>query len=280
MRSPLRLLNTWIDHQRLSERRTFVEWQLSIVLKQSVTLLPTVLGSGFDRIYLAQANSRPQEPIACVRMNCPWRGIPPEQAHLPRRPLKAWQRIAREAHAYEVLAPLGIAPQLMARGDYFLANRWLPWPRVAEVLKRSPASLWDILPQVLDAVQHMHCRGVVHMDLNCGNLLVAPDFSSVALIDFEYAPCAGLTLFDQQRFDYLRLAHNILKPRRGRTAALREPHRFIAHFARVAPESGFGIPAQFSADCFHRVCEEPIIRSGFEELFGAFETDPYPTRST
>ena len=279
MRSPLRLLNAWIDHQRLSERRSLVEWQLGIILKQSVTLLPTVSGSGFDRIYLAQTNSRPSTTIACVRMNCPWRGIPPEQAQLPRKPLKAAQRIARETRAYDVLAPLGIAPRLIARGENFLANHWLPWPRLSEVLKRSPGCLWRALPPVLIAVRKMHSRGVVHMDLNCGNLLISPDFGSVALIDFEYAPLTGMTFFDQQRFDYLRLAHNILKPRRGREAAMRDPLRFVESFARVAPESGFGFPEPLAAASFSRVLEDSTIRSGFEELFGVFETDPCSART-
>ena len=273
MRSPLRLLNAWIDHQRLSERRSLVEWQLSIVLRQSVTLLPTVSGSGFDRKYLVQTNSRPTETIACVRMNCPWRGIPPEIIHLPRKPLKPEQRIAREARAYELLAPLGIVPKLIARGEYFLANHWLPWPRLSEVLKRSPASLWRALPPALEAVRQMHSRGVVHMDLNCGNLLISPDFTRVVLIDFEYAPRTNMTFFDQQRFDYLRLAHDLLKPRRGREAALCDPGRFIESFARVAPESGFGIPEPLAAESFCRVLEHSTIRIGFEELFGVFETE-------
>ncbi len=280
MRSPLRLLNAWIDHQRLSERRSLVEWQLNVLLKQSVTLLPTVSGSGFDRIYLAQTNSWPSKTIACVRMNCPWRGIPPEQTHLPRISLKAEQRIARETRAYEVLAPVGIAPELITCGEYHLANHWLPWPRLSEVLKQSPDRLWSVLPPVLEAVRKMHSRGVVHMDLNCGNLLISPDFASVVLIDFEYAPRTGMTFFDQQRFDYLRLAHDLLKPRRGRATALLAPDRFIESFARVAPESGFGIPEPFAVEGFFRVLEHSSIRSGFEELFGVLESDHCPVRTT
>lgn len=65
----------------------------------------------------------------------------------------------------------------------------------------------------LDAIREMHEHDVVHLDLNCGNLLIAPDFQSVAIIDFEFAPLLLMSRFDQQRFDYLRLAHNLLKPR-------------------------------------------------------------------
>ena len=56
MRSPLRLFNAWIDHQRLAERRYQVEWQLGIVFKQRIRLRPTLSGGGFDRIYLAHGD--------------------------------------------------------------------------------------------------------------------------------------------------------------------------------------------------------------------------------
>ena len=58
MMSPFRLLNAWIDHQRLAERRRQVEWQLGVVFKQPITLRPTFSGGGFDRIYLAHADSQ------------------------------------------------------------------------------------------------------------------------------------------------------------------------------------------------------------------------------
>ena len=273
MRSPLRLLSDWIEHQRLWERRQAVEWQLSLVLQRSLTLMPTVSGGGFDRIYVGQTNAWPSRSIAGVRMNCPQQAERAEEPQLPRRSLNAVQRISREARAYELLSPQGIAPELIARGEFFLANHWLPWPRVSEVLRRNPERLWHILPAVLSAVQAMHACGVVHMDLNCGNLLLAPDDSRVAIIDFEYAPRADMTQFDQQRFDFLRLAHNLLKRRRGREAAMQQPDRFVRFFARFAPESGFGIPEPLAAAGFYRVLENQTIRSGFQDLFGVFEFD-------
>jgi len=271
MNSPLRMLNAWMDYLRLQERCRHVEWQLSLVLKQSIILVPSCAGGGFDRIFFAQTRSCPVKTVACVRMNCPWRDQEASVPHLPRIPLPAQRRISREARVYEQLAPLGLAPELMARGEFFLANQFLPWPRVSEVLKRSSDCLWIVLPKVLSAVRRMHDRGIVHMDLNCGNLLISPDFESVMIIDFEYAPQHHMVRFDQQRFDFLRLAHNLLKRRRGRTAALADPHRFVQLFSQFAPESGFGFPEPLNSQGFARILENAVIREGFEDLFGVLE---------
>jgi hypothetical protein len=79
--------------------------------------------------------------------------------------------------------------------------------------------------------------------------------------------------FDQQRFDYLRLAHNLLKPRRGREAAFLQPERFVELFARYVPETGFGIPDAMHTAWFERVVEHDVIRNGFEEIFGVLDSE-------
>lgn len=271
MMSPLRLLNAWIDHQRLAERRRQVEWQLGVVFRQPVTLRPTYSGGGFDRIYLGHGDSQCPRILASVRMNVPGRDRPAEEPHLPRLAMTGEDRIDREASAYRKLSPFGIAPRLIARGEFYLANHWLPWPRLSDVLRQHSHLLWDLLPVALEAIREMHENGVVHMDLNCGNLLVAPNFESVVIIDFEFAPLRSMITFDQQRFDYLRLAHNLLRPRRGREAAFLQPERFVELFARYVPEAGFGIPDALDTAWFHRVVEHDVIRTGFEEIFGVLE---------
>ena len=271
MISPMRVLSAWIDYQRLRERCLEVEWQLSIVLKQEVWLVPNFSSGGTDRIFLAQTRRYPARTLACVRMSCPWRDNRTPEPHLARVQLTAPRRIARESRVYDRLAPLQITPALIARGEHFLANQFLPWPRASEVLRKDPETLWRILPKALEAIRKMHAHGVVHLDLNCGNLLVSPDFSNVAIIDFEFAPLKDMTAFDQQRFDFLRFAHNLLKRRRGRDAAFREPHRFVDLFAQFAPESGFGLPDLLNPIGFSRVLENHAIANGLKELLGAFE---------
>ncbi len=269
--SPLRRLNAWIDHQRLAERRQQVEWQLGVIFRQPVTLRPTLTGGGFDRIYLAHGDSQRSKILASVRMNVPGGDRPPKEPQLPRLPLSGEHRIRREALAYQQLSPLGIAPRLIARGEFFLANQWLTWPRLSDLLRHDRQLLWGVLPVALEAIRQMHENGVVHMDLNCGNLLIAPDFQSVVIIDFEFAPLRSMIRFDQQRFDYLRLAHNLLKPRRGREAAFQQPERFVELFARYVPEAGFGIPDAMHSAWFERVVEHDVIRTGFEEIFGVLD---------
>ena len=268
MKSPLRLFNAWIDHQRLADRRHEVEWQLGVVFRQPVRLRPTLSGGGFDRIYLAHRDTPQNQVLASVRMNCPGTDRAPKEPDLPRIALPGEHRIHREARAYRQLATLGIAPRLIARGEYFLANHWLPWPRLSDVLRQESGRLWEVLPVVLDAIRTMHDNGVVHMDLNCGNLLISPDFQSAVIIDFEFAPLRSMIVFDQQRFDYLRLAHNLLKPRRGREAAFRQPERFVELFSQFVPETGRGIPAAFDPAWFDRVFESEVIRGGFAEILG------------
>ncbi len=268
MRSPLRLFNAWIDHQRLADRRRDVEWQLGVLFKQAVRLRPTLSDGGFDRIYLAHQADAENRVLASVRMNCLGRERAPDEPDLPRIALPGEHRIHREARAYRRLASLGVAPRLIARGEYFLVNHWLPWPRLSDVLRQQSERLWDALPVVLDAIRTMHDHGVVHMDLNCGNVLVSPDFSAAVIIDFEFAPLRSMNEFDQQRFDYLRLAHNLLKPRRGRDAAFQDPARFVELFAQHVPETGSGIPAEFRAAWFERIFENEVISAGFEEILG------------
>jgi len=270
---PLRHLNAWIDHQRLAERRRHIECQLGVIFKQPVSLRPTLAGGGFDRIYLAHGCTRHSKILASVRVNVPGRDRTVTEPHLPRISLPAEQRIRREARAYQQLSPIGLAPPLIAQGEYFLANRWLAWPRFADILRSHGHLVWDILPVVLDAIREMHEHGVVHADLNCGNLLIAPDFQSVAIIDFEFKMSCSMIRFDQQRFDYLRLAHSLLKPRRGREAAFQQPQRFVDVFARHVPEAGFGIPEALNASWFDRVVEHNVIREGFEEIFGVLDRD-------
>ena len=273
MMSPLRLLNAWIDHQRLAERRRQVEWQLGVAFKQPITLRPALSGGGFDRIYRAHGDSQRSKILASVRMNVPGCERLPGEPHLPRVPLSGEHRIHREARAYRQLSPLGIAPRLIARGEFYLANHWLPWPRLSDVLRRHSHLLWDLLPVVLGAIREMHENEVVHMDLNCGNLLIAPDLQSVVIIDFEFAPLRSMITFDQHRFDYLRLAHNLLKPRRGRDAAFLQPERFVELFARYVPETGLGIPDAMNTAWFERVVEHNVIRAGFEEIFGVLDSE-------
>jgi tRNA A-37 threonylcarbamoyl transferase component Bud32 len=266
--SPLRLLDAWIDHRRLIRECGVVEYRLGRILERDVTLSPASNGGGQDRIFFAKTRRAPGFSVASVRMNCPWRTGELAEPSLPRIALSAVQRLTREARCYERLSEERLSPELIEIGPHYLANTYLHWRRLSHVLKQCSANLWPLLPVVLDAVRRMHHRGVTHMDLNCGNVLIAPNFREAAFIDFEYAPAHRLLRFDQQRFDFLRLAHDLLKPRRGREAAFRHPARFVSLFAQFVPESGFGLPEPFEVSGFSRVLEHPVICEGLADLLG------------
>ncbi|MFO0974968.1 MAG: phosphotransferase [Planctomycetaceae bacterium] len=264
----MRRIDAWIDSQRLTTTRLQVADQLSFVLGRPVQLLPTTGGGGQDRIFIARTLTGPHRCLAAVRIPCRWKSRPQAEPFLPRETLSAVQRIARESAAYERLSTHGLAPRLIARSTQFLANDFLPWDRLSEVLRQDDKSLWQVLPGVLRSVHAMHSLGVSHMDLNCGNILISPERSRVVFIDFEYAPSNHLSPVDRFRFDYLRLAHNLLKPRRGRRSAFENPHRFVQMFAEYAPLCAAGIPGTFPVGAYSRLLENPEIAAGFVENFG------------
>ncbi len=282
MRSPQRLISSWLRRYHMRERIAEVSAQLSLALQTPVDLHPAGLpGGGMDAIFLARRkgasggiprsstllsdtiqSGMAGDVIASVRVNGPRNLLVLDEPELPRLALGHDARLRREATAYRKLAPLGLAPQLLVRGDVFLANEWLGWSRATELLKRSEDCLWELLPEVLSAVRRMHAAGVTHMDLNCGNMLVKPDWSTVAFIDFEYAPLQGMSVAAQQAFDYLRLAHNLLKPRRGLRVILQDPDRFVGLFAAAMSKDGNGV-ADVPAVCLRRIQLYDPIHRGF-----------------
>lgn len=268
MKMLMRRLDAWIDSQRLTTTRLSVADQLGFVLGRPVQLLPTTGGGGQDRIFVARTITGPHRLLAAVRIPCDWKSRPQVEPFLPRETLSPLQRIARESAVYERLSVHGLAPRLIARGTQFLANDYLPWERVSEVLRRDESVLWRVLPHMLRAVGAMHSLGVCHMDLNCGNILVSPERNRIVFIDFEYSPSRQLNQVDRFRFDYLRLAHNVLKPRRGRRLAFENPLRFVRMFAEYAPQAASGIPESLSPAAYSRLLDHPTIAAGFVEHFG------------
>lgn len=268
MKMLMRRLDAWIDSQRLTTTRLSVADQLGFVLGRPVQLLPTTGGGGQDRIFVARTVTGPHRLLSAVRIPCVWKSRPQAEPFLPRETLSPLQRIARESAVYERLSVHGLAPRLIARGTQFLANDYLPWERVSEVLRRDESVLWQLLPQMLRAVGAMHSLGVCHMDLNCGNILVSPERNRIVFIDFEYTPSRQLNQVDRFRFDYLRLAHNLLKPRRGRRLAFENPQRFVHMFAEYAPQAASGIPEFLPTAAYGRLLDHPVIAAGFVEHFG------------
>lgn len=205
--------------------------------------------------------------MAVVRIAGCARPRGPDEAGLPRIVLPADQRILREVQAYQRLSPAGLSPELLLHGEGFLANRWSPWIRAADILRKSEDAVWDLLPVCLNAIRDMHQAGVVHLDPNCGNLLVRPDRKAVMLIDFEYGPAPDQSLEMQQAFDYLRFAHNLLRPRRGLRAIRKDPDQFVRHFESVVGRRQWLI-GNPPPEVMSRLNSIPPVRDGFRQMFG------------
>lgn len=273
MRSPAQLVSLWWKRHQMRDQIATVSVQLASALGNSIRLqVVPHSGGGADAIFLVHRaidfdRRRRCDPVAVVRVASTDGDFVPDEPELPRIALLTKQRIEREAAAYQMLAPLGRSPELLIRGDDFLANTWLPGTRASAILRRSEEAIWDLLPLVLTAIRAMHAQDVVHMDLNCGNLLVSPDQTAVAFIDFEYAPASQLSPHSQRAFDYLRFAHNLLKPRRGLNAILKQPDRFVRCFADAVDRCDCQ-PDELPSACMNRLDRHNVIREGFEHLFG------------
>jgi serine/threonine protein kinase len=259
MTSPRRLVKAWWKQRRMRDIVADSEWQLGIALKHSVRLV-AARTNGYDCIYRAHSRRWPESVIACVRLNCPWRDARPDEPHLPRLPLAGPHRIAREASVYRCLAADGLTPRLLVQSETYLANEWLPWPRLADLLRKDDECIWHALPAVLRAIRSAHHLGEVHMDLNCGNVLLDPATGAVRLIDFEYAPVSQLNAAQLQAFDFLRLMHNLLKPRRGRRQILNSTARFAEMIDPWIPPSALPLLREFGTSWFDRITSVPQFR--------------------
>ncbi len=268
MRFPGRALLRWKQRYVARHRAGEVRKQLTQIFGQSIRLQFVVTGGGTDLIYQAHLADSPKTVVACVRLGQECLSLTPDEPNLPRRMLSMTTRIEREADIYRRLAPEKVTPRLLAQSTDFLANEWLPWPRLSDVLRNREASLWDVLPLVFEHVARMHSAGIMHLDLNCGNILVSRDLSAVAFIDFEYGPPDDLPTATLQAFDYVRHTHNLLKRRRGLDEVCGAPQRYIDLLLRYIPFPEKPVLRQLHPECFDRIRRLPILAEGFRELFG------------
>ena len=80
-------------------------------------------------------------------------------------------------------------------GELFMALEFLPGvglDRLAADLRYQPARLLDLVDQLADALEHIHARGIVHLDLKPENVLVLNQGQSVKLLDFGIARIEGM----------------------------------------------------------------------------------------
>lgn len=273
MRSPMTLCRRWWKGRGNRLQIRCIERRLSDWSEKRLRLRNL---SGSDGTVFQVCWPEPDSRIAgCVRIADLERPRSVDEPHLPRILLAGRERLQHEARCYSRLSATGVCPQLLKLDEQFLMNEWLPWPRVSEILRRREASVWDVLPLAISGLQKMHACGIVHLDLNCGNMLLHPHRRRLALIDFEYKPRPDISFETLCAFDYIRLVHNVLRRRRGLKAIGRDPERFVRLFSSQLTDSLSLRPAESApllsglhASCFYRLESNPMIRKGIEQLFG------------
>lgn len=269
MKSPIRhvfgLYRRIQMRDRILEARTLLEF----ALEQKLRLIPIgAFNKKQDLLYKAVAADTSSIPLASVRVVDHTQPRVPDEPDLPRVLPEHRDRLARETMAYRQLGSIGLSPVWLAGGENFLANSWLDWPRLSDLLRTSEDSIWILLPKCLLALNQMHQQGVAHLDLNCGNILVSPIDQSIVFVDFEYQPTVNQSLQEQQAFDYVRFTHSLLKRRRALRAAIENTDRFCQLFHQATEGLNFS-EVHLPTACFSRIQRHPYIYEMFRHLFRA-----------
>jgi serine/threonine protein kinase len=143
----------------------------------SVFRLQSRLGAGgMGRVYLATS---PGGRAVAVKV------VHPELARDP----EFMRRFRREVEAAEAVSGVYTAPVVGAGPDDsppWLATAYVPGPSLSELVAAigplPEAAVWRLAGGLVEALQAIHGRGLVHRDLKPGNILIAADGPRV--IDF------------------------------------------------------------------------------------------------
>ena len=214
--------------------RARLQEELSQALQQPCQLLPAAGKGGYDRLFYVETKG---QRFAMMRVKNNQAGAAAaSSAEALRRALTADERLDYEWAAYTALSPKRLSPQPLWRTQEAIVASYHPFPRASEMLKADEQMVWTLLPHLFALVRGMHALQLVHMDLNLGNILVAPYSHEMMVIDFEYAPVSTLT-FEQARLcDYLRVINDLLRPRRGGRAIQKDFDRFTELLRRALPQ--------------------------------------------
>lgn len=259
----------WRRRQRelrlLTGRCRELEQELSLFFRQEVTLHPAAVKGGYDEIFQANCNN---QCLAVVRVNSPHKQKKePSEPTLPVCPLSGQARLDREWEAYQRLAPLCLAPEPLWRSHDAIACRWQPWPRVSNLLKKTPSTLWPLLERIIPAIGQMHAQGVTHLDLNTGNLLANNQAEGLMFIDFEYGPRPGLERDQQQAYDYLRLIDDCARPRRGGRAMVADLPRLVRLLQENIPPEVRRAPMGIINPKLDKLAGQRQLRQSLARLF-------------
>jgi len=166
-------------------------------------------GCGRDVVCLALRDGR---PAGVLRVTLP--GFrPPDPAkrgNLPFVPLAPTEKIEREWHAYAAGSAANLTPQPLWRDTSTLLCAYVDGTPLKRDADAGRACYLDLATEALPQIARLHAIGLTHMDMSLSNILRARN-GGYRFVDFEYGPAEGLTLEQQQLYDYLRLLESIWK---------------------------------------------------------------------
>jgi hypothetical protein len=266
IRSPRHWKRRRSELASLEPRRQEIERELSEHCGHSVRLVSVQAQRSYDEVFFAL---RDGERFGVVRVNSPVKSDPEQPTgtdHLVV-PLLSTARLDREWNAYSQLAPLGLSPQPLWRCADAIACEWLHWPRMSESIIRDRHQFWPLLACILPAVRRMHDGGVVHLDLNPGNLLIESQTQNVAFIDFEFGPVDWISVPQQRAYDYLRLIAECLRRRRGGPQLLSDADQLIRLLDEVVDADTRQAEIALSDERLHRLAAQPALCQKLRTVF-------------
>lgn len=80
-------------------------------------------------------------------------------------------------------------------GEHYMALELLQGPTLDEyapILRQSPGKMLTLIDQLADALEYIHARGVVHLDIKPENVLVVDGGENIKLLDFGIARIEGM----------------------------------------------------------------------------------------
>lgn len=236
--------------------RIRLQQELGVFLKQPCRLTAARGKGGYDRMYDVWVEGR---RIAIMRVKNSGEDQADHGAMGSLRcALDADRRLEHEWSCYAILSGRDLAPKPIWRSEDAIVSAYYPYQRVSEILKKDRRELWDLLPRIFDLLRGMHGLGIVHMDLNVGNMLFDPHAKRVMAIDFEYAPLPALSFEQACSCDCLRVVNDVLRPRRGGSEIARHRERFLGILESEAPSFRAGATSSILS-CFPNILRDAEV---------------------
>ena len=265
MKSPRRWWKRRKELALVEPIRKEVQEELSRALGKPCKLISASAKGGYDEIFYAESADGRE---AVVRVNSPYKTQDdPVGVKDPGVPLPAAARIDREWAAYTALGEAGLSPKPLWRNDRAMACSWVPWGRLSRLLTRERDQFWPMMKLTMPLIARMHQSGVIHLDLNLGNLLVSPEKSQVMVIDFEFGEVDWVTIGQQKAFDYLRFIDDGLKKRRGGDVLKSAPEKLVGLLDPCLDSETRNAELSFVFEKLTRLANEPELCARLLEVF-------------